>query len=398
MGVWVSRRLRLRLAGHRRRRSRVRRQPQRNRVRARCENRLPGLGIRGRCRRSIESGRRGSGGTAPGSSSGMPTRRFMRSTPRPACCAGRSRSDDHGDAMITGAVAFHDGRLYAGCRRSRRGRPSSRRTSAARSAAASSRSTQRAARQLWKTFTLSDAPRPTTRNSAGTQLWGPSGGGVWSTPALDPDATACTSRRATTTPIPSPGTATRSWRSPSTPGAFCGRSKRLRATRGTSAASRSGGAGRVKCPDGAGPDHDFGSSPVLTTLADGRRVLLAGQKSGMLHALNPDTGRVSLADARRRGRHARRHRVGLCHRRTDGLRLAVERVREESGRGRRPRRDQYRRRQAAWSRASSGSRYVRRPDGLQHGPAGRCHARFRASCSPAASTVISAATRPKPAR
>jgi polyvinyl alcohol dehydrogenase (cytochrome) len=46
----------------------------------------------------------------------------------------------------------------------------------------------------------------------------------------------------------------------------------------------------LNCPDKAGPDHDFGSSPALATLAEGRRLLLAGQKSGMLYALNPDTG------------------------------------------------------------------------------------------------------------
>jgi len=45
---------------------------------------------------------------------------------------------------------------------------------------------------------------------------------------------------------------------------------------------------RVSCPEHAGPDVDFGSSPILRTIAPGRRVLLAGQKSGMLHALDPD--------------------------------------------------------------------------------------------------------------
>jgi polyvinyl alcohol dehydrogenase (cytochrome) len=38
------------------------------------------------------------------------------------------------------------------------------------------------------------------------------------------------------------------------------------------------------------PDHDFGASPMLVTLEDGRELLIAGQKSGVLWALNPDTG------------------------------------------------------------------------------------------------------------
>ncbi len=28
-------------------------------------------------------------------------------------------------------------------------------------------------RKLWQTYTIAKAPRPTTKNSAGTQLWGP---------------------------------------------------------------------------------------------------------------------------------------------------------------------------------------------------------------------------------
>ena len=37
-----------------------------------------------------------------------------------------------------------------------------------------------------------------------------------------------------------------------------------------------------------GPDLDYGSSALLRDLGNGKRVLLAGQKSGVLHALDPD--------------------------------------------------------------------------------------------------------------
>jgi len=42
------------------------------------------------------------------------------------------------------------------------------------------------------------------------------------------------------------------------------------------------------CPEAKGPDFDFGSSPILVSLASGRRALLAGQKSGIVYALDPD--------------------------------------------------------------------------------------------------------------
>jgi polyvinyl alcohol dehydrogenase (cytochrome) len=48
-------------------------------------------------------------------------------------------------------------------------------------------------------------------------------------------------------------------------------------------------AGNENCPEDMGPDHDFGSSPILRTVG-GRRVLLLGQKSGVMFGLDPDNG------------------------------------------------------------------------------------------------------------
>jgi polyvinyl alcohol dehydrogenase (cytochrome) len=42
------------------------------------------------------------------------------------------------------------------------------------------------------------------------------------------------------------------------------------------------------CPDSKGPDFDFASPPILVTLPSGRRALVAGQKSGVVHAVDPD--------------------------------------------------------------------------------------------------------------
>src|SRR6185436_7252034 len=41
------------------------------------------------------------------------------------------------------------------------------------------------------------------------------------------------------------------------------------------------------------PDFDFAASPILVKLGNGRRLLLAGNKSGIIHALDPDQeGRI----------------------------------------------------------------------------------------------------------
>ena len=42
------------------------------------------------------------------------------------------------------------------------------------------------------------------------------------------------------------------------------------------------------CPEDIGPDYDFGASPILRTLPNGRRILVAGQKSGIVWGHDPD--------------------------------------------------------------------------------------------------------------
>ena len=46
------------------------------------------------------------------------------------------------------------------------------------------------------------------------------------------------------------------------------------------------------CPDSTGPDLDFGMAPILVKRKDGKEILVAGQKSGVVHALSPDNGKL----------------------------------------------------------------------------------------------------------
>jgi polyvinyl alcohol dehydrogenase (cytochrome) len=45
---------------------------------------------------------------------------------------------------------------------------------------------------------------------------------------------------------------------------------------------------RENCPKDEGPDFDFGNSPILRDLPGGKSVIVIGQKSGVVWALDPD--------------------------------------------------------------------------------------------------------------
>ena len=50
--------------------------------------------------------------------------------------------------------------------------------------------------------------------------------------------------------------------------------------------------GGPSCPESNGPDLDFGAPPILTQDSANNDILLAGQKSGVVHAMNPNNGEI----------------------------------------------------------------------------------------------------------
>jgi len=141
----------------------------------------------------------------------------------------------------------------------------------------------------WKSFTISEEPKPVRKNAQGVQLWGPSGAGVWSSPVVDlkRGLVYITTGDAYSDPAASTSDSFM---------AFDIKTGKLLWTRQvTSGDAFNVACGlpeafRVNCPEGKGPDHDFGSSPILVDLPNGRRALIAGQKSGVVHAVDPDRG------------------------------------------------------------------------------------------------------------
>lgn len=53
-------------------------------------------------------------------------------------------------------------------------------------------------------------------------------------------------------------------------------------------ATESGRGTKDNCPENAGPDYDFGASPIPKMLPNGKTILVAAQKSGIIWAHDPD--------------------------------------------------------------------------------------------------------------
>ncbi|MEK6322857.1 MAG: PQQ-binding-like beta-propeller repeat protein [Acidobacteriota bacterium] len=144
---------------------------------------------------------------------------------------------------------------------------------------------------IWKSFAVQDEPKPFKKNSSGTQMYGPAGGAIWSAPTLDLKRKviyAGTGNSYTdvethhTDSIIAYDIATGKIRW----------SKQVTPKDNFLVGCRQPGVGN--CPEQAGPDYDFGSSPILRTLPNGKQVILAGQKSGVIYALDPDNGGKTL--------------------------------------------------------------------------------------------------------
>ncbi len=141
-------------------------------------------------------------------------------------------------------------------------------------------------KQVWKTYTIADAPKPVGKNSNGVQRFAPAGGGVWNSPTIDSKRHAIYIGTGDAYTEPAPKT------TDSIMAMDLDTGKILWVKQDTENDAWLVGCNGAKipenCPKELGPDHDFGSSPILKTLADGRTILVAGQKSGNVWAHDPD--------------------------------------------------------------------------------------------------------------
>ena len=137
---------------------------------------------------------------------------------------------------------------------------------------------------VWRTYLVPEPKEQTASN--GKAFWGPSGAGIWSAPTIDTKRGLIYAGTGNTYTAPQLDTSDAivafdlktgkiKWTKQVTPkDVFMGGCRP-----GTNSPS---------CPEENGPDFDFGQPAILTKLPNGKDVVIAGQKSGVGYALDPE--------------------------------------------------------------------------------------------------------------
>jgi polyvinyl alcohol dehydrogenase (cytochrome) len=197
----------------------------------------------------------------------------------------KDHPDVHPSATITGAPTLYQGRLYVAVSSSEEAMISPRyeccsfRGSIVAYDAASGE-------RLWQTFMMEPAS-PQGASAGGVRMLGPSGASIWNSPTIDEKRHRLYVGTGDNYSKPSTSTSDSivaldledgkiAWTHQATQGDIWNVTCVL--------------TGHTSCPDDSGPDYDIGAATILATASNGRDYLVAGQKSGTVVAVDPDSG------------------------------------------------------------------------------------------------------------
>ncbi|HEV3330851.1 MAG TPA: PQQ-binding-like beta-propeller repeat protein [Bryobacteraceae bacterium] len=199
----------------------------------------------------------------------------------------KTQADTHPGARITGATQLYQNRLYVPVASDEEVRAVDAAYQCCTFRGSVLALDTLTGRQVWKTYVIPEAPKATAKNAKGTQQFGPSGGGVWNSPTLDPKRHALYVGTGDAYTAPAPKTTDAILALDMDSGKVLWSAQDLAGDAWVVSCIEGRGSSE-NCPKDAGPDFDFGSSPMLRTMPNGKNLLIAGQKSGIIWAHDPD--------------------------------------------------------------------------------------------------------------
>jgi polyvinyl alcohol dehydrogenase (cytochrome) len=139
----------------------------------------------------------------------------------------------------------------------------------------------------WKTYVMPEA-KPYKTNAAGTPMLGPAGAAIWSAPTIDKKRGQLYVTTGDSYTEVKEDSSDAVMALDLKTGAI--KWKHQMTADDNFLTGCPPGRPSINCPLPTGPDWDFGASAILKHLPGGKDILLAGQKSGQVYGLNPDTG------------------------------------------------------------------------------------------------------------
>jgi polyvinyl alcohol dehydrogenase (cytochrome) len=193
--------------------------------------------------------------------------------------------DPHPVARILGTPQFYDGRLYVPVSSGEEVAAANEKYACCTFRGSVVALDAATGRVLWQSYIVRESAQPTRRNTAGAQMYGPAGGAIFSAPTIDEKRgliyvgtgdsyTSVYSDSTNAVVAIDLATGERRWTT--------------QVLRNDAWILGCANGPKANCPEPLGPDFDFASSPVLTATPQGRPMLIAGAKSGIVYGIDPD--------------------------------------------------------------------------------------------------------------
>jgi len=201
----------------------------------------------------------------------------------------RVRADEHHSATITGSPALHQGRLYvpvSSLEVSLAADPLYECCTGRGAVLALDAAT---GNTLWKTYTIEETPVVQSQNRSETNMMGPSGAMVWNCPTIDAKRNQLYIGTGENMSSPATGTSDAIFAMNLDTGKV---NWVFQATANDAWNVACDTERPDSCPAEDGPDFDFGAGTMLLTASRVGDLVVGGQKSGVVHALDPDTGKL----------------------------------------------------------------------------------------------------------
>jgi polyvinyl alcohol dehydrogenase (cytochrome) len=202
-----------------------------------------------------------------------------------------TRVDSHPAAGITGAPVVFEGRMYVPVQGiGEEGMGASNKYECCTFRGNVTALDTNTGKVVWKTYTVEEN-KPRGKTKEGVQSYGPAGGGIWSSPTIDAkrkmlyvatgNAYADPPQKMTNAIVAMDlATGAVKWVNQVLP-------KDVWAM-----GCKEKNPGNPVCPEVMGPDYDFSAAPALIHAKSGKDYLVLPQKSGEVHALDPDSGKT----------------------------------------------------------------------------------------------------------